>query len=77
MSRDPEHDAAIADDEILPEYDCIGVVRGKYAEHFKPGVKMVLLDPDVAEVFPNATAVNAALRALAGIIRDYEQRECG
>ena len=75
MSMDPEHDPAIPDDEILPEYDFTGAVRGKYAEHFSPGVKTVLLDPDVAEVFPNATAVNTALRALAGIIRDYERRQ--
>jgi hypothetical protein len=35
---------------------------------------IVVLEPDVAEVFPTATAVHEALRALARIIRD--QRRC-
>jgi hypothetical protein len=29
----------------------------------------VVLEPDVVQMFPNATAVNEALRALGGIIR--------
>jgi hypothetical protein len=33
----------------------------------------VLLDPDVAKVFPDAEAVNDALRALAKIIEDRSQ----
>jgi hypothetical protein len=60
----------IPDDEILPEYSLKGAVRGKYAKYFTADTKVVLLDPDVAEVFPDAAAVNSALRALAGIIRD-------
>jgi hypothetical protein len=31
---------------------------------------MVVLDPDVAEVFPDPKSVNKALRALGHIIRD-------
>lgn len=58
------------DDEILPEYSLKGAVRGKYAEYFTPDTKVVVLDPDVAAVFPDANAVNSALRALAGIIRE-------
>ena len=30
---------------------------------------MVVIDPDVAEVFPTARSVNKALRILAGIIK--------
>jgi hypothetical protein len=33
----------------------------------------VLLDPDVAEVFPDAEAVNQALRALASVIHARTQ----
>lgn len=33
------------------------------------GTNVVVLDPDVATVFPSAEAVNRSLRALAGIIR--------
>lgn len=47
------------------EYDFSKGVRGKYADRFAEGVKMVTLDPDVAAAFPTAEAVNAALRSLA------------
>jgi len=56
--------------EMLPEYDFSGGVRGKYASRFAEGTIMVVLDPDVAEVFPDANSVNKALRALGNIIRD-------
>ena len=52
------------DNDMLPEYDFSNAVRGKYYERYRQGSNVVLLDPDVAEVFPNATAVNDALRAL-------------
>jgi hypothetical protein len=67
----------IADDEILPEYSLKGAVRGKYAKHFAEDTKVVVLDADVAAVFPDATAVNPALRALAGIIRERAQVPVG
>jgi hypothetical protein len=37
-------------------------VRGKYAKRFAQGTNLVLLEPDVASQFPNAAAVNKALR---------------
>jgi hypothetical protein len=49
-------------DDIRPEYDFSGGVRGKYAERFGRGSAVVLLEPDVAAVFRTAKAVNAALR---------------
>ena len=55
-------------DELRSEYDFRGGVRGKYAARYTEGTNLVLLDPDVARAFPDATAVNEALRALAGII---------
>lgn len=54
-------------DEILPEYDPELIrrgVRGKYAARYAEGTNLVLLDPDVAEAFPDAAAVNGALRGL-------------
>jgi hypothetical protein len=57
-------------DEILPEYSLKGAVRGKYAKRYAEGTNLVPLDPDVLAVFPDAAAVNSALRALAGIIRE-------
>lgn len=54
------------EDELRPEYDMKqllkGAVRGKYAEQHAEGTNLVLLSPDVAEAFPNADAVNEALR---------------
>ncbi len=58
-------------DEILPEYDLTGGERGKYSARYADGTNIVLLDPDVAAVFPNSAAVNEALRALADIARRH------
>ncbi len=46
-------------------------MRGKYAERYAQGTNLVRLDPDVVEVFPDSEAVNRALRALAGIIKEH------
>jgi hypothetical protein len=54
------------------EYDFSGGVRGKYAARFGPSrvVRVVVLAPDVAEAFPSARAVNAALRR---VLKDRER----
>ena len=55
------------DDDLRPEYDFSqmkGGVRGKYVERYREGTNLVLLDPDVAAAFPDAKAVNDALRQL-------------
>ena len=62
---------AVARDEMRKEYDFSGGVRGKYAARFAEGTNLVLLAPDVAAVFPTATAVNRALRA---VIRGRSKR---
>jgi hypothetical protein len=51
-------------DTMRPEYDMSGGVRGKYAGRFKRDVVMVPIAPDVAAAFPDADAVNEALRVL-------------
>jgi hypothetical protein len=50
------------DDEMLPEYDFSGAERGKYYERYREGTNVVLLAPDLAKVFHDSEAVNAALR---------------
>ena len=55
------------EDDLRREYDFSelkGGVRGKYAERYRQGTNLVLLDPDVAAAFPDAKAVNDALRLL-------------
>lgn len=51
--------------DMLPEYDFSKGVRGKYARRYHQGSNIVTLEPDVAARFPNAEAVNQALRSLA------------
>jgi hypothetical protein len=57
----------IREPEMRAEYDFRGGVRGKYAGRFARGTNIVILEPDVAERFPDSKAVNDALRALAAI----------
>jgi hypothetical protein len=55
------------DDELRPEYDLAQLqegVKGKYTERYRQGTNLVLLEPDVAQAFPNAQSVNEALRLL-------------
>ncbi len=54
---------------MRPEYDFSDAVRGVTAARYAEGANVVVLDPDVARVFPNAKAVNEALRTLARIRR--------
>ena len=55
--------------EMLQEYDFSKGIRGKYARRYARGSNVVVWEPDVAKVFPNAEAVNSSLRSLAEIIR--------
>ncbi len=52
--------------ELRPEYDIKsllkGGARGKYAQQYRAGTNLVLLEPDIAKAFPNEKAVNDALR---------------
>lgn len=65
------------DPDMLDEYDFSNGVRGKYAERYARGTNVVVLDPDVARVFPDAESVNQALRALAGIIQQQAEKTQG
>jgi len=62
-------------DEMRPEYDFSGGVRGKYAQRYRQGTNIVVLDPEVAAVFPDSTSVNDALRALLAIAKRTEERK--
>lgn len=56
-------------DELRPEYDLSQLnrgVRGKYYSRVSAGTNLVLIDPDLADLFPDAKAVNGALRVIAG-----------
>ena len=69
----PTKNAAVNDsDDLRPEYDLSklsGGVRGKYYQQATAGTTFVLLEPDVAEVFPDGHTVNQALRALIKVAK--------
>lgn len=44
-----------------------GLVRGKYASRLRKSSNIVVLRPEVAEVFPNEEAVNKALLSLIDV----------
>lgn len=55
-------------DDLRHEYDLSklqGGVRGKYFRMATAGTNLVLIEPDLASVFPDSEAVNRALRVLA------------
>jgi hypothetical protein len=57
------------DPDILDEYDFSKGVRGKYAKRYAEGTNVVILSPDVAQVFPDSESVNEALRVLVKVAR--------
>jgi hypothetical protein len=58
MSKKPDQPS----EEMREEYDFSQGVRGKYADRFRKGSNVVVLEPDVAAEFPTPQAVNRALR---------------
>ena len=66
VNRKPHH--------MRDHYDFTGGVRGKYAKRYAEGTNVVVLDPDVARMFPNREAVNETLRAVAQIVQLQERR---
>jgi len=61
--------------EMRAEYDFSGGVRGKYVDRYRRGVNVVLIDPELADAFPDSKSVNDALRALVAIAARTENRE--
>lgn len=65
MKKEP---AAKRGDDMRKEYDLsklAGGVRGKYYRRPTAGTNLVLIEPDLADMFPDSEAVNRALRVLA------------
>jgi len=61
------------DTEMRKEYDFSHAIRGKYVKRFPQDAVMVTLAPDVAAAFPDADAVNEALRVLIKAARKSGQ----
>ena len=64
----------LSDSDMRPEYDFTGGVRGKYARCYARGANIVVLDPDVAKLFPDSRSVNRVLRTLAEIAQKQRKK---
>lgn len=58
-----------ADTQMRAEYDIRGGVRGKYYDRYQERTNVVVLEPDIAAVFPDSASVNQALRLLIRVAR--------
>jgi hypothetical protein len=56
-------------EDLRAEYDFSAGVRGKHHRAYRARTNVVVLEPDVAEAFPNASSVNRALRMLLDVAR--------
>lgn len=56
-------------DTMRPEYDFSRAVRGVTTARYAQGANVVVIDPDILDVFPTGESVNEALRALAPVLR--------
>jgi len=72
MKKSPSRRKAV---EMRPEYDFAGGVRGKYVDRYRRGTNVVLLDPALAEAFPDSKSVNDALRELLAVATRVERRK--
>jgi hypothetical protein len=59
--------------EMQVEYDFSQGVRGKYAASYAKGTNVVVIEPDIAKIFPDHDSVNQALRSLAEIIKQQKK----
>jgi hypothetical protein len=60
----------LMEDELRPEYDLRSLRVRKVGPKRAGFGEFVRLDPDVAELFPNAESVNEALRFLIRVTRE-------
>ena len=68
MSKAPETPPDDTD-TMRPEYDFSDAARGVTAKRYAQGANVVVVAPDLLDVFPDADSVDKALRALAPILR--------
>lgn len=62
-------------DTMRSHYDFSQGVRGVTAAKYAAGANVVVISPDVLDVFPDGKSVNEALQALAPVIRQKRKRQ--
>ena len=61
------------DPDMLEEYAFSKGLQGKYSRKYSEGTNVVVIDPDVAEFFPDHDSVNQALSSLTEIIKKQKK----
>ena len=61
-------------DTMRADYDFSRAVRGVTHARYAAGSNIVVIDPEVLDVFPDGKTVNEALRALAPVLRGQRKR---
>lgn len=56
------------------EYDFSKGERGKYSKQYAEDTNVILLDSDVAKIFPDSDSVNKALRSLINESKETTQK---
>ena len=72
-----DEEETVEADDMRPEYDLRKlklVGRGVYAERYRSGTNLVLLEPDVRAAFTDDEAVNEALRVIAKAAKQQTAR---
>lgn len=57
-------------EEMLPEYDFTHGVQGKHHAAYAAGTNVILLEPDLARIFPDSASVNRLLRLLVNLSKE-------
>lgn len=71
MKKQPKKGAPSPDrDTMRAEYDFSDGTRGATASRYRESSNVVVIDPDVRDVFPDSASINEALRALAPMLRE-------
>lgn len=60
--------------DMRPEYDFSGGIRGKHYQAYQEDTNVVLLEPEVARVFSDSASVNQALRMLIDLADEVMQK---
>ena len=75
MKKTPKKSKAPKDaDTMRQEYDFSNGVRGATAARYRQGSNVVVVDPELLDIFPDGKSVNEALRAIAKVVRGVRGR---
>jgi hypothetical protein len=61
-------------DTMRERYDFSKAVRGSTHTRYAEGSNIMVIDPEVLDVFPDGDAVNETLRALAPVLRRQRKK---